>query len=328
MSPAPELPDVVALAVPFFFAAMILEIALGRLTGRAVYETRDTLASLLMGGGNLVFGGLLGAAAGGFLLWLHRLSPIDWGWSWPVFVLCFVLDDLRYYWYHRLAHERRLLWAAHVNHHSSQHYNLSTALRQEWTAVLTGSFLFRVPLVLMGFHPVMLGFVMSFNLLYQFWIHTELVGRMPRWFEAVLNTPSHHRVHHARNPRYLDANYAGTFIIWDRLFGTFVPEHYSEPCRYGLTRNIGSFNPLRIAMHEWVHMIRDASTPGLRFGQRLGYVLGPPGWSHDGSRATSAALKAACVARRPALSGSPGLPRHGKLPDAPEAAGAAEPIVG
>jgi sterol desaturase/sphingolipid hydroxylase (fatty acid hydroxylase superfamily) len=308
MSP-PELPDVVQYAVPFFILAMVVEIIAGRATGRARYETRDTLASLLMGAGNLAVGLALGFISYGFLLAVYEHTAlIDWGWSAPVFVLAFVLDDLRYYWYHRLAHERRWFWVAHVNHHSSQHYNLSTALRQEWTGMFTLDFLFRVPLVLLGFHPAMLVFSMGINLVYQFWIHTELIRRMPAPFEAVFNTPSHHRVHHATNPRYLDANYAGTLIIWDRLFGTFVPEEDSEPCRYGLVKNIGTFNPLRIAFHEWMAMLSDASRPGLRLRERLGYVFGPPGWSHDGSRKTTAALKADFVSRHPELAGAPGLP--------------------
>ncbi|MCB1459177.1 MAG: sterol desaturase family protein, partial [Nitratireductor sp.] len=135
--------------------------------------------------------------------------------------------------------------------------------------------------------------------------------KMPRWFEAVMNTPSHHRVHHATNPRYLDANYAGTLIIWDRMFGTFVPELEEDRPRYGIVRNIGSFNPFKIALHEWIAMVRDATGPGLTLSQRLKYLFMPPGWSHDGSRKTSAALKADFVARYPDEAGKPGLPnRH------------------
>ena len=135
------------------------------------------------------------------------------------------------------------------------------------------------------------------NLVYQFWIHTEMIRRMPRWFEAVMNTPSHHRVHHAINPRYLDSNYAGVFIVWDKMFGTFVPERDDEPIRYGIVKQLGSFNLLWAAFHEWVGIARDMwSAPGL--GNKLAYLLRPPGWSHDNSRETSDSIKAAWAARQ------------------------------
>ncbi|MEY2927307.1 MAG: hypothetical protein RL367_1784, partial [Pseudomonadota bacterium] len=205
-------------------------------------------------------------------------------------ILCFVLDDLAYYVFHRTAHRVRWFWASHVNHHSSQHYNLSTALRQTWTGFFAGSFLFRMPLMLIGFHPAMVAFVGGINLIYQFWIHTEVIGRLPRWFETVMNTPSHHRVHHATNPRYLDRTYAGVFIIWDKMFGTFTPEIDDEQIRYGIVKQLGSFNLIWGVFHEWVGMLGD-------FGRapasaKLGYLFGPPGWSHDGSRDTSDSIRA------------------------------------
>jgi sterol desaturase/sphingolipid hydroxylase (fatty acid hydroxylase superfamily) len=143
----------------------------------------------------------------------------------------------------------------------------------------------------LGFPPAMVAIQKGISLVYQFWIHTEQVGRLPRWVEAVMNTPSHHRVHHATNPRYLDRNYAGIFIIWDRLFGTFVPEDDAEPCRYGIVKNIGSFNPIRIALHEWVAIAADLRR-AKTWRERLAYVFGPPGWSPDGSRQTSDQIRA------------------------------------
>ena len=207
-------PDVVNYAVPFFIAAILVELAwivIKHRGGR--YETRDALTSLLMGAGNVVSGILLGFVAYGFYVWLWDYRLFDLGTGWLVVAACFILDDLRYYWYHRIAHRSRFVWAEHVNHHSSQHYNLTTALRQSWTGTFTFTWLLRAPLILLGFHPAMVIFVGGLNLIYQFWIHTEAIGRMPRWFEAVMNTPSHHRVHHGRNPRYLDSNYAGVFIV-------------------------------------------------------------------------------------------------------------------
>jgi hypothetical protein len=176
----------------------------------------------------------------------------------------------------------------------------------------------RAPLILLGFHPAMVLFCGGLNLIYQFWIHTEAIGRMPRWFEAVMNTPSHHRVHHGRNPRYLDANYAGVFIVWDRLFGTFVPESEEERPDYGLVRNIGTFNPLRVAFHEWVAVFRDMTRPGLTPRQRLMYAVAPPGWSHDGSRLTSEEIKARHLLRHPEDADKPGFaPARPRQPAAP-----------
>jgi sterol desaturase/sphingolipid hydroxylase (fatty acid hydroxylase superfamily) len=304
-----DFPDVTQMAIPFFVVAILIEVFVIRyLKGRGDYETRDTTTSLLMGVGNVASGLLLGFIAFGVLMWAWQFRIVDLGSSWWVIALCFVLDDLRYYWYHRIAHRCRWVWAEHVIHHSSQHYNLSTALRQSWTGTFTGMFILRIPLALIGFHPVLLLFVGGLNLVYQFWIHTETIGRMWRPIEWIFNTPSHHRVHHATNPRYLDSNYAGTLIIWDRMFGTFVPELDEDMPRYGIVKNIGTFNPVRVAFHEWIDMFRDAMRPGLSIRQRLSYLFAPPGWSHDGSRKGSELLKADYVALNPETAGTPGLP--------------------
>ncbi|CAN5628827.1 sterol desaturase family protein [soil metagenome] len=285
--------DPVTLAVPFFVLTIILEIALTRFKAvKSHYETKDTMASLAMGLGSNVAGLLTGgvAVAATIWVWNHRVFdvPMTAIWAW---VALFFLEDLTYYWFHRLSHERRFWWAAHVNHHSSQHYNLSTALRQTWTGGLAATWALWLPLAFLGFPPAMLAIQKGVSLVYQFWIHTEAIKRMPRWFEAVFNTPSHHRVHHARNPRYLDSNYAGILIIWDRLFGTFQPELDAEPPRYGIVKNLTSFNVLRVAFHEWAGIGRDlAGSRSLR--EVAGYLFGPPGWSPDGSRDTSATLKA------------------------------------
>ena len=304
-------PDVVQWAVPLFVAAVLAEllwIVIRRRGGR--YETRDALTSLILGAGSVAEGIVLGFVTWAFLMVLWELTPLDLGTSIPIVLLCFVLDDLRYYWVHRFGHRIRWVWASHVNHHSSQHYNLTTALRQTWTGTFTFMMIVRAPLILLGFHPAMVLFVGGLNLIYQFWIHTEAIGRMPKWFEAVMNTPSHHRVHHGRNPRYLDANYAGVFIIWDKMFGTFVPELDSEKPDYGLVQNIGTFNPIRVVFHEWIGLFRDVVQPGLTLRQRLGYAFGPPGYSHDGSRDTSETIKAKHLARHPGDAGSPGFSEH------------------
>jgi sterol desaturase/sphingolipid hydroxylase (fatty acid hydroxylase superfamily) len=288
-----KLGDPTTVFVPIFIALIIGEAALLAIRRQErAYETRDTATSLLMGFGSSVSGLLLKAIGFTLLLAIYRARLFTMPVNLLTIGLCFVLDDLRYYWSHRLSHRSRWFWASHVVHHSSQHYNLSTALRQPWTGEFTGLVLLQAPLAWLGFHPVMLAFVGAANLVYQFWVHTQAIKRLPTWFEAVFNTPSHHRGHHARNPRYLDSNYAGTLIVWDRLFGSFAPEEPSDPPQFGLVKNIGTFNPLRVAVHEYVAIFRDATRPGLTLRQRLFYVFAEPGWSHDGSRLTSAGIKA------------------------------------
>jgi sterol desaturase/sphingolipid hydroxylase (fatty acid hydroxylase superfamily) len=278
--------DLSLLAAPGYLLLLSLEAVVARRQGKASYEARDTAASLAMGVGNVIVtlavkGVTLGAF---FLAYDHRLfelgtSPLSW-------LLLFFAEDLVYYGWHRASHEVEILWAAHENHHSSQHFNLSTALRQSWTTPFT-TLPFWIVLPLLGFHPWMVLTMSSISLIYQFWIHTEQIDRMGP-FEWVFNTPSHHRVHHGANVEYLDRNHGGILILWDRLFGTFEPER--APVRYGLTKNIQTFDPLRIAFHEWGAMLR--KTFGARsVGEAARYLLRPPGWSPDGSTRTAQELR-------------------------------------
>jgi sterol desaturase/sphingolipid hydroxylase (fatty acid hydroxylase superfamily) len=240
------------------------------------------------------------------LFWPYRLFdiPVTW-WS---FLIVFVAYDLTYYWKHRFAHVIRFWWAEHHTHHSSTHYNLTTALRQPWFGPMTGQIIMSAPLVLLGFHPAFIALSAGINLVYQYWIHTEAIGRMHPWFEAVMNTPSHHRVHHGTNPRYLDANFAGVFIVWDRMFGTFVPELDDDKPVYGTVKPIGTFNPLRIAYGELFSLLRDCARDGFRPWRWAGRFLNKPGWSPDGNHTHSPALKAAYLAQHPEQAGTPGLP--------------------
>ncbi|MBU2033070.1 MAG: sterol desaturase family protein [Alphaproteobacteria bacterium] len=300
--------DPVTYAVPAFVLLVLAEMLWARRRRPHAYEPRDTLTSLAFGLGSTVAGVVFGGAILAAALWLYDYRLFDFGeswwavwWAWP---LAFVLDDLLYYVFHRMAHRVRWFWASHVNHHSSQHYNLSTALRQTWTGFFALSFVFSLPLILLGFHPAMLAIVSGFNLIYQFWIHTEAIDRMPRWFEAVMNTPSHHRVHHATNPRYLDRNYAGVFIVWDRMFGTFEQERpEEETIRYGIVKQLGSFNLLWAVFHEWVGIAQDVWRAPWQ--HKLSYLLREPGWSHDGSRETSATIRARWEARRGGATAKP-----------------------
>ncbi|MFO1016245.1 MAG: sterol desaturase family protein [Hyphomonadaceae bacterium] len=291
-----EIPNIVMYAVPFFVLLILIEMIVVRITKKGRYEARDSAASLSMGFGNRVFGIAFGGFAVLAYFAVYEFRLFTFGWTWAVMVACFFAEDLAYYWFHRIAHERRFFWASHIVHHSSQHYNLSTALRQTWTGTLGLNFIFWLPLVWIGFPPLMVLMFSSISLVYQFWIHTELIGRMGP-FEWVMNTPSHHRVHHATNAKYLDANYAGVLIIWDRLFGTFVPEDDKEKPHYGIVSQLGTFNPFRVAFHEWAGIWRDV-THAKSPRDVLGYIFGPPGWSPDGSRKTSASIKAAWAAQQ------------------------------
>jgi sterol desaturase/sphingolipid hydroxylase (fatty acid hydroxylase superfamily) len=287
--------DPVALAIPLFVALILIEMIWTRRRNPHAYDPNDTATSLALGLGSTVIGALAAGAVFALMTVVHGLRLFDIGWQWWAWPLCFVLDDLAYYWFHRSAHRVRWFWASHVNHHSSQHYNLSTALRQSWTGFIAVNFAFRLPLALIGFEPAMIVFIGGLNLIYQFWIHTEAIGRLPRWIEAVMNTPSHHRVHHATNPRYLDRNYAGTFIVWDKLFGTFEPETEGERIRYGIVKQLGSFNLLWSVFHEWIGIAADVRRAPWR--HKLSYLWREPGWSHDGTRDTSATIRARWLAR-------------------------------
>ncbi len=286
----PDLFSPIDFAIPAFVLLVVLEMLWARKHAPEKYEPKDTLTSLALGTGSQVAGLLTGGLVFALSLWLHEHRLFTIGWAWWAFALCFVLDDFAYYAFHRAAHRVRWFWASHVNHHSSQHYNLSTALRQTWTGFFALTFVFRIPLALLGFHPAMILFCGAINLIYQFWIHTEAIGKLPRWFEYIMNTPSHHRVHHATNPRYLDSNYAGTFIIWDRMFGSFIEEVEDEPIRYGIVKQLGTFNLLHCVCHEWIGIFKDVwSAP---WSAKFGYIWRPPGWSHDNSRDTSETIRA------------------------------------
>lgn len=303
-------PSPTTIAAPAFVLSVIWEwwaVRTGRAGGR--YETKDALTSMSMGIGNLVVNTLTGTVALWMmmLVWPFRVAEIPVTW-WSMIAL-FVAYDFVYYWKHRLAHRMRWFWMEHVTHHSSTHYNLTTALRQPWFGPFTGLIWIGLPLVILGFHPLFIFFVGGLNLVYQFWIHTEAIGKMPAWFEAVMNTPSHHRVHHAINPRYLDSNYAGVFIVWDKMFGSFVPELESDPPTYGIVKPLASYNPLTVAFHEAFGLARDCWHDGLRPDRWLRRCINGPGWSPDGKHNRSAELKAAWVATHPDDAGTPGLPK-------------------
>ena len=281
--------EVLYYAIPFFVLLLVLEYLSFRQVraenaGLIGYDPRDTRTSLTMGLGNVAINfvwkfAVLAAYVAIYELTPLRLDPGDW-WVW---VLLFFADDFSYYWFHRISHESRGFWASHVVHHSSQHYNLSTALRQTWVPMTYFPFWLWMPAV--GFEPWMVLLAQAWSLIYQFWIHTERIRRLPIWFEAIFNTPSHHRVHHGVNDQYLDRNYGGILIIWDRLFGTYEPE--GERVRYGLTTQLRSYRPIQVAFHEYIAMWHDIRrAPRIR--DKLGVVFRGPGWRPPGVAETEA----------------------------------------
>lgn len=280
-------------AIPIFALLMGIEIYVNYKDRSDNYSLPDTAASLSMGIGSVVVDLLTKSVAYlafwalyeqfGFFKGYLEFTALGW-------LLLFFFDDFTFYWHHRLSHQVRLLWAAHVNHHSSTHYNLSTALRQSWTEVFY-KYIWYLWLPILGFHPIMILVQMSLSLIYQFWIHTKHIKQLPTFVEYIFNTPAHHRVHHAKNILYLDKNHAGILIIWDRLFGTFQQEDPNEPVEYGITTNINTYNPLRIASHDFVILYQDLRKAN-PWSVRLKYLLYPPGWSPDGSTQTADQMRA------------------------------------
>ncbi len=268
---------IITLATPVFFLLIALELLAARQTGRQVYHAGDTVASIGLGILSQVTGvfsrllriGLYALALRHIALFhLRADSPLVW-------VGALLLYDFCYYWLHRAGHEVNLLWAAHVVHHQSEFYNLGTALRQTSSGVLLG-WLFYLPMALLGVPVEVFAAAALIDLLYQFWIHTELIGSLG-WFDRWFASPSNHRVHHAVNQRYLDRNYGGILIIWDRLFNSFEPEDLNEPCVYGTRAPLGSFNPLWANLEVYAAALRD-TWRATSWRERVLLWFGPPGW--------------------------------------------------
>lgn len=272
----PNLPDVVLWSIPAFVLLTVIEMVSYRFhpdEDAAGYDTKDAATSLTMGLGSLGFDLLWKIPILAVYMGVYELTPLRVPVLWWTVLLMLLAQDFFYYWSHRGHHVIRILWACHVVHHSSEKFNLTTALRQPWTSATVWPFY--LPLIACGVHPAALAFCQSANLVYQFWVHTERVGKLPRPFEYVLNTPSHHRVHHASQGGYLDRNYGGILIVWDRMFGSFAAE--TERPVYGLTKNIATHNPLRAATHEYAAIARDVRAAG-SWGERAGRVFRGPGW--------------------------------------------------
>lgn len=281
--------DLILYAIPFFFLFILLEFAWGMSQGRNTYRLNDTINSLSMGSLSRLQALVILGFSGGiyeFIVARYQLQqlPDDALWVW---VLCFILYDLAYYWKHRLGHEVALFWGSHVAHHQSEDFNLGTALRQ--TSIDFYGFLFYLPFFVLGFPAEILFTVVSMNLIYQFWVHTEHVPKLGP-LEWIMVTPSNHRVHHGRNDLYVDKNYGGVFIIWDRLFGSFQEELESEPVYFGLRKPLNSWNPLWANVHVYWRLLLDfLHAPGLI--NKLKLLFKPPGWQPGGQ-------KSACKQKR------------------------------
>ncbi|MER6777197.1 MULTISPECIES: sterol desaturase family protein [unclassified Streptomyces] len=283
----PNLPDVVLWSIPAFVLLTVIEVVSYRLhpdEDAAGYDTKDAATSVAMGLGSIGFDLLWKLPVVAVFTAVYELTPLRVPFLWWTVLLMLLVQDFLYYWQHRLHHVIRILWACHVVHHSSRNFNLTTALRQPWTSATT--WWFYLPMVAVGVHPAAIPFCYGINLLYQFWVHTERIGKLPRPYEYVFNTPSHHRVHHASQGGYLDRNFGGILIVWDRMFGSWVGE--TDKPVYGLTKNINTYNPLRVATHEYAAIARDVRAAG-SWRERAGRVFRGPGWQPAAPAADAAA---------------------------------------
>jgi sterol desaturase/sphingolipid hydroxylase (fatty acid hydroxylase superfamily) len=270
-------PQIIVVATPIFLGLIAVELAIGRARAKDNYRLHDALSSIGLGVMSQIVGvftvlltaGIYVAVYQRFALW--QLSPAS-PWTW---LLALVGYDFFYYWHHRAGHRVALLWAAHVVHHQSEDYNLSTALRQTSSGWVAG-WIFYLPLALIGLPPLVVGVVGLIDLLYQFWVHTEQVGRLG-WFDRWFCAPSNHRVHHAVNDAYLDRNFGGVFIVWDRLFGTYAEEDPALPCVYGTRAPLRSWNPVRANLQVYAELARD-SWRARDWRDKLRVWWKPPGW--------------------------------------------------
>jgi sterol desaturase/sphingolipid hydroxylase (fatty acid hydroxylase superfamily) len=281
----------ILITTPIYLVVIGLEILLSHLQRRRSYTVKDTFTNVYL----MLANASIDLAFRGIYVWIlqyfydrHLLSLREGILYWIALVIA---EDFMYYWLHRMDHISRIFWAVHVTHHSSGQFNFTVGFRSSVFEPLY-RFIFFIPLAWLGFSPLNIAFMYSATQIWGILVHTEKIGKLG-WLEYVFVTPSHHKVHHASNPRYLDKNLGMFLIVWDKLFGTFTPEdeHY-QPVRYGLTKELENPGPINIIFHEWRAICRDLVTRGLSWKQKLNYLFGPPGWSHDGSRQTSKELRA------------------------------------
>jgi sterol desaturase/sphingolipid hydroxylase (fatty acid hydroxylase superfamily) len=266
-------PDLLIWAAPAMFLFVLIELLVSNATDKSFYNKKETVGSILVGIGNVLIGLLLKTFLFVVFVWIYNLLPWRMTLNWWTLIPCYILFDFFSYWTHNISHRVRFLWATHVVHHSGTHFNLTVSFRLSWMQYLKIIFIF--PVALMGFHPVIIFFTSQIAVLFQFWVHTEYIRKLHPFIEYILATPSNHRVHHGSQPKYINKNYGATFVLWDRIFGTYQPEE--EQVEYGITEEIAhKSNPLHINFHEYGSMLKDFnSTASLR--RKWFYIFGDPG---------------------------------------------------
>ncbi|MDO6705917.1 sterol desaturase family protein [Photobacterium sp. 1_MG-2023] len=261
---------------PIFFLVMLWEYRQLKQKGDSDYSKKELFCNLTLAGLHQTADLIATILLMPFFLWVYQFRLFDLTLSATTLLAAFLLQDFCYYWFHRASHHVNWLWASHIVHHSSQKMNFTTAFRQSLTYPISGMWLFWMPLILIGYPPETVVLVVGLNLGFQFFVHTRMIKRLG-WLELMFNTPSHHRVHHARNPEYIDKNFAGVLIIWDKLFGTFVPENDQIVIRYGIREDFTGWHPLKATFHHWVHIFHAALAPNQSIRARFYRLFGPPG---------------------------------------------------
>lgn len=265
---------VMLFAIPIFFLLIGIELFIAHLHKKELYRFNDMISNISCGISQQAIGIFIKVVTLGAYVYCYQLSPFKIPNTWWTYVLLFLGIDLLYYWFHRYAHEISLFWGTHVVHHQSEDYNLSVALRQSaFQSFISG--MFYLPLAIIGFDPIPFLLVNTIQTLYQFWIHTETIDKMPAWFEFIFNTPSHHRVHHGRNPKYIDKNHGGTLILFDRFFGTFQAEE--EAVVYGVTKSLSTWNPIW-ANFDYYNDLRKEFGKTRGFKDKVRLLIKKPGW--------------------------------------------------
>lgn len=280
------------ISTPIYIIIIGLELLLSHISHRKAYTLKDSFTNLYL---MLLNSGIDLAFRLVYLVILQYFflhSVMHWQNAFAYWLILLLAEDFVYYWLHRFDHEIRFFWATHVTHHSSEELNFSVGFRSSVFQPLY-RFIYFIPLAWIGFKPLDIVFMYSATQIWGIFVHTRMIKKMG-WLEYILITPSHHRVHHASNSKYLDKNMGMFLVIWDKLFGTFqpeLPESAYQPIKYGLTKNIEKQNAVTIVFHEWKQMWKDVFQKNITLRQRMGYLFGPPGWSHDGSRLTSEELR-------------------------------------
>jgi len=280
------------ISTPAYMIIIGVELLLSNYRHRKTYTWKDTAINVYLMLANSLIDLLIRGFYVGIFAYVYDHSVFEFTHPILYWILLFVLEDFLYYWLHRFDHEIRLFWAVHVTHHSSENMNFTVGFRSSVFQPLY-RFIYFIPLAWLGFEPLDILFVFAATQIWGIFVHTELIGKMG-WLEYILVTPSHHRVHHASNPKYLDKNLGMFLIIWDKLFGTFqaeLPETEYQPIKYGLTKPLEKENPVSIVFHEWDAIRKDIGRKDLSWKEKYWYLFGPPGWSHDGSRLTSEQLR-------------------------------------